>query len=123
MTVRQKQLIENYIRSKVRKILKEDKSVKLTLICTSDGRVQTMTGEARSAEILKGDSINVIRENDHFYFGEPIVKNKFQHSPGLSGKTIKNPNDVPKFEVAINKDKVGIDEDPRGFWATFKVKK
>lgn len=104
--------------------LNEDKKVKFKLICIGKGRVQTMNTDARSADIRKGDTIQVYREDKNFYFGSPILQSgmRFKHDPGLSGKKIKDefPN-TSGLEVAIAKDKVGSKDDD-DFWATFKKK-
>ena len=103
--------------------LNEDKKVKFKLICVNGGRVPTMNTDARSAEIRKGDIIQVYREDKYNYFGSPILKSgmRFKHDPGLSGKKIKNEfPDTSGMEVAIAKDKIGSEESD--FWATFKKK-
>jgi len=114
--------LKELIREEIRKVL-EAKKVKLKFICVNSGRVQTMNTDARSAEIRKGDVIQVYREDKNFYFGSPILQSgmRFKHDPGLSGKKIKDefPN-TSGLEVAIGKDKVGGQEDD--FWATFKKK-
>lgn len=105
----------------MKKNLKEDTKVNLTLICINDGTVQTTRGEARSAEIRKGDIIKVTRENDYFYFGTPQIKGQFRHDPGLSGRRTNNtPVNANDVEVAISK-KNSMTSDPHDFWATFKI--
>ena len=104
-------------------ILTEDTKINMTLVCIGNGSVQTMNSDARSAEIRKGDIIQVYRENQHFYFGSPTLQSgmRFKHVAGLSGKDIKNefPN-TTGLEIAISKKHVGQNEDD--FWATFKKK-
>lgn len=105
----------------MKKNLKEDTKVNLTLICINDGTVQTTRGEVRSAEIRKGDIIKVTRENDYFYFGTPQIKGQFRHDPGLSGRRTNNtPVNANDVEVAISK-KNSMTSDPHDFWATFKI--
>jgi len=105
--------------------LNEDKKIKMQLVCVNGGRVQTMNTDARSAEIRKGDTIQIYRENDHSYFGSPELQPgmRFKHDPGLSGEKIKNefPN-TTGLEVAISKDTVGKNVEDGDFWATFKKK-
>jgi len=106
---------------KTKKIVKEDTNVNLTLICINDGSVQTTSGEARSADIKRGDIIKVTRENEYFYFGTPQIKGRFIQDPGLSGRrTNNNPVNSNDVEVAINK-KNSITNSPDDFWATFKI--
>ncbi len=114
--------LKQLIREEILK-LNEDKKVKLKLVCLNGGSVQTMNSDARSAEIRKGDTIQVYREDNNFYFGSPILKSgmRFKHVPGLSGQKIKNEfPDTTGLEIAVQKRMMTNDEDD--FWATFKKK-
>ena len=114
--------LRQMIKEEVQKI-NEDNKVKLKMICINAGRVATMNSDARSAEIRKGDVIQIYRENHYNYFGSPILQSgmRFKLDPGLSGKKIKDkfPN-TSGLEIAIQKDKLTNVEDD--FWATFKKK-
>ena len=107
----------------INEVLQEENKVDIKFICTGGGRVQTMNSEARSAEIRKGDIIQIYRENQYNYFGSPILQPgmRFKHDAGLSGKNISNEfPDTSGLEVAINKEYVGTNLVDDDFWATFE---
>lgn len=116
--------LKEMIREEVRKLI-EDKKIKFKLVCINGGRVTTVNTDARSAEIRKGDTIQIYRENQYHYFGSPTIQSgmRFKHDAGLSGKKIKNEfPDTTGMEVAIAKEHVGKDVKDSTFWATFKKK-
>lgn len=89
------------------------------LICNNEGRIEIVSGtEARSAEVLKGDTFDATSEDQYRYFGTLETKNGFIHEPGLSGKRFE-PYFVgkPKIECAVLKE--NIKEEPHNFWATW----
>jgi hypothetical protein len=92
-----------------------------TLICVNPGRIEVVTGEARSADVEEGDVFTITDEDAHRYYGELKIKGDFVHHPGLSGKRPR-PGfvDARTIEFAVQKNK--IDVEPHSFWATWSVK-
>ena len=75
---------EFFLNESDRKELKDE----LTFVATEDGIIEILKGEARSAEVKKGDIFIAKAETDGFYEGELKLSHGvgFSHQPGLSGK-------------------------------------
>jgi hypothetical protein len=91
------------------------------LKCIDGGRVETMEGEARSADVKEGDLFTIQREDNHRYYGTLDIRGMgFRHDPGLSGRPTKpGVFDPRKMEFAVMKEQVG-EGARRGFWAVWE---
>ena len=90
-------------------------------VCISEGLIETMTGEARSAEVKEGNVF--IAEKEHRsglgWEGKLQISSgmRFSHVPGFSGnKTDPNARVLP-FVVLLRKENV---EGSSTFFAQFK---
>lgn len=93
------------------------------LICNSAGRVEIISGtDARSADVVIGDTFEIEREDWYRYYGKLKTKNGFMYEPGLSGHRF-DPVYIGKptgIEYAILKSNIKDGED--GFWALWSQK-
>jgi hypothetical protein len=88
-------------------------------VCTKEGVIETLTGEARSADVKVGDVFTVIRKHSTGlgYEGTLSIKGLWSHEPGLSGrKTDPTPRGY-KFTVLLRNENIKGDSD---FFAQFK---
>lgn len=90
------------------------------LICTEPGVVQTVTGEARSADVQVGNVVEVSKESENSFFGILRIQGSFVTDPGLSGKRGPSTPAGNSIEVAVQKSNVGENLEPHSFWARFK---
>jgi hypothetical protein len=92
------------------------------LICLNDGRVEIIKGtDARSADVYAGDRFDVTHEDNYRYYGKLVIRGRFIHEPGLSGKRFASHqvSDPDSIEYAVIKDNVKNTPDPQQFWATW----
>jgi hypothetical protein len=107
------------VKLRIRASIKRVSGIKL--VCTEAGAVQTVTGEARSAEVQVGNVVDVTSENEHVFYGILSIQGSFVTDPGLSGKRGPSTQVGNSIEVAVQKSNVGEDLLPHNFWARFKI--
>jgi len=95
----------------------------MKLQCVKAGRLEVITGIARSAEAIIGDTLSVECEDQSRYYGKLHIGGDFMVlAPGLSGhKVDKTPIDPSTVEFAVTKEYVQEGEKPivnlTDFWA------
>ncbi len=94
-------------------------------VCVSSGHIETMSGEARSAEVRKGDIF--VKTSDHRlgHIGKLQIGSGmgWSHQPGLSGKKTDPMPTLQGFDVLLRDENVGepAEEGSRdAFWAKFQ---
>ena len=89
-----------------------------SFVATSDGCIETITGEARSAEVKAGDVFVVTQPHALGFIGKLKIHGKWIHQPGLSGKKTDT-TPIPASlgpEVLLRKQQINGDSD---FFANF----
>ena len=113
-------LFEEFFLNEDRKELEKE----LRFAATEDGIIEVLKGEARSAEVKKGDIFIAKAETDGFYEGELVLSHgtKFSHQPGLSGrKTDTTPKDWKYPDVIFGLRKRNLNgENPMNSFAQFE---
>jgi hypothetical protein len=98
-------------------ILAQEESKKF--VCTKEGVIETLTGDARSADVKVGDVFTVIKKHSTGlgYEGTLSIKGLWSHEPGLSGRTTDPTPRNYKFTVLLRNENIKGDSD---FFAQFK---
>jgi hypothetical protein len=86
-------------------------------ICTKEGVIETLTGEARSAEVQVGDVFTVIEKHNLGYEGGLTIKGQWSHQPGFSGRETDPTPRSYKFTCLLRSDNINGSDD---FFAQFK---
>ena len=88
-------------------------------VCISDGTIETLTADVRSAEVKVGDIFVHIGEHQGILMGQLQIKGQWSHVPGLSVKrTDPKPFTDTHIMFLLRHENIGGDP---GFFAQFKV--
>ncbi len=92
-----------------------------TFVAIRGGRIETLSGEARSAEVAEGDVLTVTKPHKLGFEGTLKIKGQFSHQPGLSGRKTDPTPFSGSPTVLLRHEQIAKDHDypASDFWATF----